>query len=232
MMANDPAILALISGFSFTSYTLTTSTPIQLHYSPNLGPLGSPTYSSPLSSPPHTIPINSLTDVYLDNCLPEFCTPLTANCPASHCCSLRLGKLMLHLKAESAEERIAFLDGLRLIVQSCGAKNNDLQQRPVVSRDASNATGLFTLPSRAVELVLSMLDFIPLMEYRAISRHSSHLCEKAVLRWMRENFTEEAMQRRHYQLVEDNKRRWQVMPMTREHYTPSTVLPSQLLRRA
>ena len=110
-----PAIQALVTGFSFISYTTTTATALHLHYSPDEGKLGTLYYSSPPSSPALPLPVSTLCDVFVGKQSPELRSAMALAADSARCVTIASRETALHLCAESEEEKALFLEGVKQI---------------------------------------------------------------------------------------------------------------------
>ena len=108
-----PSIIALVSGFTFTVYTLTTSAALHLHYTPDEGKLGALLYSTPPSSPPLTLPVSTLCDVFVGKQSAELRAPLASPADPACCFTIASKEAALHLCAQTEGERSLFLEGIK-----------------------------------------------------------------------------------------------------------------------
>ena len=122
-----PAVAALIAGFTFTAYTLTTCAPLHIHLDPDEGKLGTLLYSSPptslpTSSPHLPLPVSTLCDVFVGKQSAELRGPLALPTPPTLCFTIASREVRVHLSARREEDRATFLEGVKQLFLGQGKK--------------------------------------------------------------------------------------------------------------
>ena len=125
VLPSHPAILALLSGFAFTSYTTTTATTVYVTYHQHDGRLGTLYYSAtpPNQASPATgspLPVASLCDVFVGKQSAELRSAIAADALASCCFTIASTSAALHLCASSESDKNTFLDGIKQLFLSQG----------------------------------------------------------------------------------------------------------------
>ena len=139
---SHPAVLALLNGFSFTSYTTTTSTTVYLSYNQHEGRLGTLYYTDAPpttgnSTVPSPLPVSSLCDVFVGKQSAELRSAIAAEAQAGCCFTIASASVALHLSASSESDKNTFLEAIKQLFLSQGKQVK--QQRKTKRQSAVGA---------------------------------------------------------------------------------------------
>ena len=126
VFSSHPAVLALTSGFTFVSYSLSSVCSVQIQYDPSVGKLGALHYTltSEDGSQPtaRSLAVSAVCDVFVGKQSAELRSHLACHVDAVCCFTIASRDVALHLQAASEEERGLFLDGVKQLFLGQGKR--------------------------------------------------------------------------------------------------------------